>query len=147
MTAALTHYRNGIVDSGRWNDFDLRPDDIVVSTPSKCGTTWAQMICALLVHGVPVGNRVDVGGVGDQQVGVTGQGHGVGAGAGVTGDRGRGHLGDPGRPPSLRADWCGLIPMLVRLPLTATKRHRRGVIPAVPLCSRTQFEGQSGIGM
>ena len=42
-------YRSVISDSARWDGFDLRPDDIVISTPAKCGTTWTQMICALLV--------------------------------------------------------------------------------------------------
>jgi aryl sulfotransferase len=42
-------YRWVISDSGRWEGFELRPDDIVISTPAKCGTTWTQMICALLV--------------------------------------------------------------------------------------------------
>ncbi|UDY35270.1 sulfotransferase domain-containing protein [Dermatobacter hominis] len=37
----------------RWLGFEHRPGDVVVSTRSKCGTTWAQMICALLVHGTP----------------------------------------------------------------------------------------------
>ena len=36
-------------DSIRWQGFEFRPDDIVISTPPKCGTTWTQMICALLV--------------------------------------------------------------------------------------------------
>ena len=34
-------------DSARWDGFVFRPDDIVISTPAKCGTTWMQMICAL----------------------------------------------------------------------------------------------------
>lgn len=34
----------------RWIGFEHRPGDIVVSTRSKCGTTWAQMICCLLIH-------------------------------------------------------------------------------------------------
>ena len=34
-------------DSARWDRFVFRPDDIVISTPAKCGTTWVQMICAL----------------------------------------------------------------------------------------------------
>jgi hypothetical protein len=38
-----------LADSGRWDGFEFRPDDIVISTPSKCGTTWMQMICALLI--------------------------------------------------------------------------------------------------
>ncbi len=35
--------------SDRWVGFEFRPGDIVISTRSKCGTTWLQMICALLV--------------------------------------------------------------------------------------------------
>jgi aryl sulfotransferase len=38
-------------DSGRWEGFAFRPGDIVISTRSKSGTTWMQMICALLVFG------------------------------------------------------------------------------------------------
>jgi aryl sulfotransferase len=37
------------MDSTRWDDIALRDGDIVISTPSKCGTTWTQMICALLI--------------------------------------------------------------------------------------------------
>lgn len=33
----------------RWADFPFRPGDIVISTAPKSGTTWVQMICALLV--------------------------------------------------------------------------------------------------
>lgn len=33
-----------------WEGFAQRPGDIVVSTRSKCGTTWVQMACLLLVH-------------------------------------------------------------------------------------------------
>jgi aryl sulfotransferase len=46
-------YRCGLTDSTRWDGFEHRPGDIVVSVPTKCGTTWAQMICALLVFGTP----------------------------------------------------------------------------------------------
>src|SRR5690349_16062238 len=42
-------YRTFVRDSTRWDGFPLRADDIVISTPAKCGTTWMQMICALLV--------------------------------------------------------------------------------------------------
>lgn len=42
-------YRTVISDSARWDGFELRSDDIIISTPAKCGTTWTQMICALLV--------------------------------------------------------------------------------------------------
>ncbi len=40
-------------DSARWRGFDFRPGDIVISTRSKSGTTWMQMICALLVFRTP----------------------------------------------------------------------------------------------
>ncbi|MBB4742430.1 hypothetical protein BJY16_005889 [Actinoplanes octamycinicus] len=40
-------------DSTRWQGFALRPGDIVISAPSKCGTTWMQMICALLIFRTP----------------------------------------------------------------------------------------------
>lgn len=42
-------YRTVISDNARWDGFELRAGDIVISTPAKCGTTWTQMICALLV--------------------------------------------------------------------------------------------------
>lgn len=44
-----TRYRSDDEDSARWLDFPLRGGDIVISTRSKSGTTWMQMICALLV--------------------------------------------------------------------------------------------------
>src|ERR1700754_702082 len=40
-------------DSDRWTGFAFRPGDIVISTRSKSGTTWMQMICALLVFQRP----------------------------------------------------------------------------------------------
>jgi aryl sulfotransferase len=46
-------YRSGDEDSGRWRDFAFRDGDIVISTRSKSGTTWMQMICALLVFQTP----------------------------------------------------------------------------------------------
>lgn len=42
-----------LADNARWDGFQFRADDIVISTPGKCGTTWVQMICALLVFGDP----------------------------------------------------------------------------------------------
>ena len=42
-------YQSSDEDSARWDGFVFRPGDIVISTRSKSGTTWAQMICALLV--------------------------------------------------------------------------------------------------
>jgi aryl sulfotransferase len=42
-------YRSWDDDNGRWEDFPFRQGDIVLSTRSKSGTTWVQMICALFV--------------------------------------------------------------------------------------------------
>jgi hypothetical protein len=44
-------YQAAVADSARWDDFAFRADDIVISTPPKCGTTWTQMVCALLLFG------------------------------------------------------------------------------------------------
>lgn len=49
----LVHHVGRVYDSSRWEGFDLRPDDIVISTPPKCGTTWTQMVCALLIFQTP----------------------------------------------------------------------------------------------
>lgn len=46
-------YRGPITDTDRWASFEHRPDDIFVCTPAKCGTTWTQAICAMLVFGTP----------------------------------------------------------------------------------------------
>lgn len=43
------HYFNMLMDSSRWDRFEPRAGDIIVCTPYKAGTTWMQMICALLV--------------------------------------------------------------------------------------------------
>ncbi|MFY1692535.1 sulfotransferase domain-containing protein [Plantactinospora sp. WMMB782] len=53
MRETPVRYRSGDEDSGRWIDFPFRPGDIVISTRSKSGTTWMQMICALLVFQRP----------------------------------------------------------------------------------------------
>jgi hypothetical protein len=45
----LFHYTSDDEDSARWWRFPLRDGDIIVSTRSKNGTTWMQMICLLLV--------------------------------------------------------------------------------------------------
>jgi aryl sulfotransferase len=36
-----------------WAEFPFRPGDIVISTVAKSGTTWVQMICALLIFQTP----------------------------------------------------------------------------------------------
>ncbi|MDA1074819.1 MAG: sulfotransferase domain-containing protein [Proteobacteria bacterium] len=49
-------YLGTITDTSRWQNFRHRPDDIFICTPPKCGTTWTQAICAMLVFG-----RIDHG--------------------------------------------------------------------------------------
>jgi hypothetical protein len=49
----IVDYRSHDDDNARWSGFPFRGGDIVVSTRSKCGTTWMQMICLLLVHQRP----------------------------------------------------------------------------------------------
>lgn len=45
-----------MADSTRWERFTFRPGDVVISTPSKCGTTWMQTIVGMLLL-----DRVDLG--------------------------------------------------------------------------------------
>ena len=51
MLTPIHRYRSDEEDSARWTGFPFRDGDIVISTRSKSGTTWMQMICALLVFG------------------------------------------------------------------------------------------------
>jgi hypothetical protein len=44
------------VDTSRWERFPLRAGDVVVTTPSKCGTTWMQHIVGMMLL-----DRVDFG--------------------------------------------------------------------------------------
>src|SRR4051794_14981300 len=53
LQAPRTRYRSITADSARWDGFAFRPGDIVISTPAKCGTTWTQMLCALLIFDGP----------------------------------------------------------------------------------------------
>ena len=53
MAVDWVRYRSDDEDSGRWARLPLRPGDIVISTRSKSGTTWMQLICALLVLRTP----------------------------------------------------------------------------------------------
>jgi aryl sulfotransferase len=46
-------YTSSDDDNMRWEGFPFRDGDIVISTRSKSGTTWMQMICALLVFQNP----------------------------------------------------------------------------------------------
>lgn len=54
MRSVERRYYSFLQDSARWDGFAFRDGDIVISTPPKCGTTWMQMITALLVFQTPV---------------------------------------------------------------------------------------------
>ena len=43
------HYQNAVMNSAKWDSFIPRPDDIIITTSYKAGTTWLQGICAALV--------------------------------------------------------------------------------------------------
>jgi aryl sulfotransferase len=49
----MARYTSSDEDSARWEGFPFRDGDIVISTRSKAGTTWVQMICALLIFQKP----------------------------------------------------------------------------------------------
>jgi len=53
VTGAVNRYTSPDEDSARWIGFPFRSGDIVISSRSKTGTTWVQMICALLVFQTP----------------------------------------------------------------------------------------------
>jgi aryl sulfotransferase len=53
VTSPPLRYQSPDEDSARWLGFPFRDGDIVISTRSKTGTTWAQMICALLIFQAP----------------------------------------------------------------------------------------------
>lgn len=49
VAPAEREYRSWVVDSRRWQGYRPRPDDIVIATYPKCGTTWMQRIVGSLV--------------------------------------------------------------------------------------------------
>ena len=57
MNASLPYrgktYLGRLTNSAIWSGFELRGDDIIVSTPPKCGTTWMQSLIAMLIFGKP----------------------------------------------------------------------------------------------
>ncbi|MFT5693098.1 MAG: aryl sulfotransferase [Oceanicoccus sp.] len=44
-------YKNHHLDSTRWDEYQPRPTDIIVTTSYKAGTTWTQQILHELLHG------------------------------------------------------------------------------------------------
>ncbi|HEY7438012.1 MAG TPA: sulfotransferase domain-containing protein [Acidimicrobiia bacterium] len=50
-------YRNHHLDSTRWDRFQPRDDDIVVTTAYKAGTTWTQRMLAAMVLGLEPDDR------------------------------------------------------------------------------------------
>jgi len=44
-------YVGPVTDTRVWDKFELRDDDIILSTPPKCGTTWSQAIIMMLLRG------------------------------------------------------------------------------------------------
>jgi aryl sulfotransferase len=45
----LREVRSRFFDSAIWNDYKPRPDDIIIATYPKCGTTWTQRIVGMLI--------------------------------------------------------------------------------------------------
>lgn len=59
-TDRLRDYSGPLTNTDIWDEFKIRPDDVIVNTPPKCGTTWMLNIVMMLIHGrvVPdAGNR------------------------------------------------------------------------------------------
>src|ERR1043165_9943444 len=46
----MRHYEGFIANNDRWNRFRQRPGDVVITTPSKSGTTWMQTIVGMLLR-------------------------------------------------------------------------------------------------
>ena len=51
LAPATRTYSGDITRPERWATWVPNKGDILVCTPSKCGTTWTQTILAMLIHG------------------------------------------------------------------------------------------------
>lgn len=51
LDPARTLYRGSLTRPERWDTWAPRTGDVLVATPSKCGTTWTQTMLAMLIHG------------------------------------------------------------------------------------------------
>lgn len=57
LPARTRDYIGPVSDTRFWDKVELRPGDIVLSTPPKSGTTWSQALLMMLIHGEAVEDR------------------------------------------------------------------------------------------
>jgi aryl sulfotransferase len=49
----MRRYAEPDADNARWEGFEFRDGDVIISAPSKSGTTWTQLLVALLIFDGP----------------------------------------------------------------------------------------------